>query len=98
MGGADDAPRARPRIRANRPESGRSRTAHRSLFPSARSWTLRMIRKATRADYPRMSEIRLAVHENRLGNPGRIAPVVDWLFEHSTFWVWDEDGAIQGFS
>jgi len=57
-----------------------------------------MIRKATRADYPRMSEIRFAVRENQLANPSRIAPVVDWLFEHSIFWVWEEDGAIQGFS
>jgi GNAT superfamily N-acetyltransferase len=57
-----------------------------------------MIRKATRADYPRMSEIRFAVRENRLSKPDSIGPVVDWLFENSVFWVWQEDGAIQGFS
>ena len=57
-----------------------------------------MIRKATRADYPRISEIRFAVRENRLSNPTSIGPVVDWLFENSTFWVWEKDGAIQGFS
>jgi GNAT superfamily N-acetyltransferase len=57
-----------------------------------------MIRKATRADYPRISEIRFTVRENRLSNPASIGPVVDWLFENSTFWVWEEDGAIQGFS
>jgi GNAT superfamily N-acetyltransferase len=57
-----------------------------------------MIRKATRADYPRMSEIRFAVRENQLWNPAAIGPTVDWLFEHSTFWVWEENDAIQGFS
>jgi GNAT superfamily N-acetyltransferase len=57
-----------------------------------------MIRKATRADYPRISEIRLAVRENRLSNPDAIGSAVDWIFDHSTFWVWEQDGAIQGFS
>jgi GNAT superfamily N-acetyltransferase len=57
-----------------------------------------MIRRATRADYPRISEIRFAVGENRLSNPALIGPVVDWIFDNSAFWVWEEDGAIQGFS
>jgi len=57
-----------------------------------------VIRKATRADLPRISEIRFAVRENRLSNPASIGPVVDWLFDNSTFWVWEGDGAIQGFS
>jgi GNAT superfamily N-acetyltransferase len=57
-----------------------------------------MIRKATRADYPRISEIRFAVRENRPSNPAAIESLVDWLFDNSTFWVWEEDGAIQGFS
>jgi GNAT superfamily N-acetyltransferase len=57
-----------------------------------------MIRKATRADYPRISEIRLTVRENRLSKPDSIEPLVDWLFDNSTFWVWEEDGTIQGFS
>jgi GNAT superfamily N-acetyltransferase len=57
-----------------------------------------MIRKATRADYPRISEIRLAVRENRLSKPDSIGPLVNWLFDNSTFWVWEEDGTIQGFS
>jgi GNAT superfamily N-acetyltransferase len=57
-----------------------------------------VIRKATRADYPRISEIRFAVRENQLSNPDAIASAVDWLFDNSTFWVWEEDGAIQGFS
>src|SRR5262245_48970474 len=57
-----------------------------------------MIRKATRADYPRISEIRFAVRENELSNPEAIGPTVEWIFDHSTFWVWEEGGAIQGFS
>jgi GNAT superfamily N-acetyltransferase len=60
-----------------------------------------MIREATRADGPRISEIRLAVRENRPANAAVIAVIaelVDWLFDNSTIWVWEEDGAIQGFS
>jgi GNAT superfamily N-acetyltransferase len=57
-----------------------------------------MIRKATRADRPRILEIRFAVRENRPSNPALIEPLVDWLFDNSTFWVWEEDSAIQGFS
>jgi GNAT superfamily N-acetyltransferase len=60
-----------------------------------------VIRKATRADAPRISEIRFAVRENRPANAAVIAVIaklVDWLFDNSTIWVWDEDGAVQGFS
>jgi GNAT superfamily N-acetyltransferase len=57
-----------------------------------------MIRKATRADRGRISEIRFAVRENRPSNPALIETLVNWLFDHSIFWVWEEDGAIQGFS
>jgi GNAT superfamily N-acetyltransferase len=57
-----------------------------------------MIRKATRADRPRISEIRFAVRENRASNPALIESLTDSLFDNSTFWVWEEDGAIQGFS
>ena len=57
-----------------------------------------MIRRATRPDRLRISEIRFAVRENRPSNPALIEPLVDWLFDNSTFWVWEEDGAVQGFS
>jgi hypothetical protein len=57
-----------------------------------------MIRKATRADRPRISEIRFAVRENRPSNPAVVEALVDWLFDNSTIWVWVEHGAIQGFS
>jgi GNAT superfamily N-acetyltransferase len=38
------------------------------------------------------------VRENRPSNPALIERLVDWLFDNSTFWVWEEDGPIQGFS
>jgi GNAT superfamily N-acetyltransferase len=59
-----------------------------------------MIRKATRADYPRISEVRLSVQENRLSKSKyeSVERYANWIFDNSTFWVWEEDGAIQGFS
>ena len=65
-----------------------------------RGATHTMIRKATRADHPRISEVRSAVHENRLrdSQSESVGLVANWLFDNSTFWVWEEDGAIQGFS
>ena len=59
-----------------------------------------MIRKAARADHPRISEIRLSVRENRLSKSkyDLVEAVADWIFDNSTFWAWEEDGAIQGFS
>jgi GNAT superfamily N-acetyltransferase len=60
-----------------------------------------MIRKATHADRPRISEIRFAVRENQPSNAAVVAVIaklVDWLLDNSTIWVWEEDGAIQGFS
>ena len=59
-----------------------------------------MIRKATRADRPRISEVRLAVRENQLSaaSAGKVETTADWIFENAAFWVWEEAGAIQGFS
>ena len=57
-----------------------------------------MIRKATTADRPRITDVRLAVRENRLGNPAKVAETARWIYENSTFWVWEEGGAVQGFS
>jgi GNAT superfamily N-acetyltransferase len=60
-----------------------------------------MIRRARRADQRRIYEIRFAVAENRPSDAAVIAGIaklVDWLFDHSTIWAWEEDGAIQGFS
>jgi len=59
-----------------------------------------MIRKATLADRPRISEVRLAVHENMLspGSVSKVETTSDWIFANATFWVWEEAGAVQGFS
>jgi GNAT superfamily N-acetyltransferase len=59
-----------------------------------------MIRKATRTDYRGISEIRLSVRENRLSKSkyGSVERAVNWIFDNSIFWVWEEDGVVQGFS
>jgi GNAT superfamily N-acetyltransferase len=59
-----------------------------------------MIRKATLADRPRISEVRLAVRENRLSQASvaKVDTTADWIFANAAFWVWEQDGAIQGFS
>jgi GNAT superfamily N-acetyltransferase len=58
-----------------------------------------MIRKATREDIPRLFEIRNAVEENRLQQP-ELVTVADcaWFIDNAAFWLWIEDGDIQGFS
>ena len=59
-----------------------------------------MIRHALTADRPRISEVRNAVRENRLG-PSKVSTVADtahWIYDNGTFWVWEEDGAVQGFA
>jgi GNAT superfamily N-acetyltransferase len=59
-----------------------------------------MIRKAVRADHPRITEIRLSVRENELAKSkyAAVDRTADWIFDNAAFWVWEEDGAIQGFS
>lgn len=59
-----------------------------------------MLRKATLADRPRITEVRLAVRENRLSaaSQTKVDRTADWIFENGTFWVWEEAGAVQGFS
>jgi GNAT superfamily N-acetyltransferase len=59
-----------------------------------------MIRKATIADHPRITEVRHAVRENRLSpaNVQKVEEVARWIYQHGTFWVWEEDGAVQGFA
>ncbi len=59
-----------------------------------------MIRKAVVADRPRITEVRNAVRENRL-SPANVAKVGDtarWIHDNGTFWVWEEEGAVQGFA
>jgi GNAT superfamily N-acetyltransferase len=57
-------------------------------------------RRATLADIPAMSRIRLAVRENALSNPARIteAMYVDYLDALGRGWVAEEAGEIIGFS
>lgn len=59
-----------------------------------------MIRKATLADRPRITEVRLAVRENQLraSSVSKVETTADWIFDNATFWVWEEGGAVQGFS
>lgn len=59
-----------------------------------------MIRKATIADRARIAEVRLAVRENRLSQASvaRVDRTADWIFDNAAFWVWEEDGAVQGFA
>ncbi|MBL8569265.1 MAG: GNAT family N-acetyltransferase [Phreatobacter sp.] len=57
-----------------------------------------MIRVATRADLPRISAIRMAVRENVLSRPEKITATVEHLIDRDGFWVFEEAGAILGFS
>ena len=59
-----------------------------------------MIRKATSVDRPRISEVRLAVRETQLSatSVSKVEATSDWIFDNATFWVWEEAGAVQGFS
>lgn len=57
-----------------------------------------VIRTATRADLKRIGEIRMAVRENRLSHPERIAADVAWLIDDDGFLVFEVDGRIQGFA
>lgn len=57
-----------------------------------------MIRVATRADLPRISEIRLTVRENVLSRPDKIVDAVQYLIDRDAFWVFEDDGHIHGFS
>ncbi len=56
------------------------------------------IRAAVLADIPELMRIRLSVRENRF-NPARVSPAdVVWFVENGPVWVWEEAGAILGFS
>ena len=57
------------------------------------------IRRARHDERDRITEIRFAVQENRLGNPALVtAEDYAWFTEHPGIWVWEEDGQIQGFA
>jgi GNAT superfamily N-acetyltransferase len=58
-----------------------------------------MIRIAVAEDVPRIREIRDAVKENRLSHPDVVtAADIRRYLDAGEMWVWDEGGAIMGFS
>ena len=59
-----------------------------------------LLRRATHADIPAMSRIRLSVTENALRDPTRITVAMyeDFLETSGRGWVAEADGAIVGFS
>jgi GNAT superfamily N-acetyltransferase len=57
------------------------------------------IRRARLEERDSISEIRFAVHENKLGDPAAVTDAdYRWFTEHPGIWVWEEDGRILGFS
>jgi GNAT superfamily N-acetyltransferase len=58
-----------------------------------------IIRKATRADQPRVHAIRMAVTENVLSDPSKVTDAeVDWYREQAIFLVAEVDGDVAGFT
>lgn len=64
------------------------------------SYTALAFRRATCADIPAMSRIRLAVLENRLRDPSRVTPQMyeDFLERDGRGWVAQVDGVTVAFS
>jgi GNAT superfamily N-acetyltransferase len=57
------------------------------------------IRRARRQDHARVTEIRNSVTENVLGDPSRVTVEhYNWFCDNPGVWLWEEDGAILGFS
>ena len=58
-----------------------------------------MLRRATPDDVPRIAEIRDSVRENILSDPALVTPAdIAWFLENGPIWVWDDNGAVAGFS
>jgi GNAT superfamily N-acetyltransferase len=59
-----------------------------------------MIRPATRADIPRLFQIRDGVRENRLTAPGAVTEAdAERFIDAGSLWVWQEpDGHVAGFA
>src|SRR4029077_21034286 len=57
------------------------------------------LRKATKLDLPRISEVRHGTAENRLEDPSLVTPAeVDWYLNEAIFLVSEDDAEIQGFA
>lgn len=57
------------------------------------------LRAATRADLPRIHEVRHGTAENRLTNPALVTnQEVDWYLDHAIFLVSEDEAAVQGFA
>jgi GNAT superfamily N-acetyltransferase len=57
------------------------------------------IRRAVQGDVSRIMEIRHSVRENRLSDPNLVTAADCAAFiARSEIWVWEEDGAVQGFA
>jgi GNAT superfamily N-acetyltransferase len=57
------------------------------------------IRRAVQDDVSRIMEIRQSVRENRLSDPNLVTAADCAAFiARSEIWVWEEDGAVQGFA
>ena len=56
------------------------------------------IRRAVQTDVPRIMEIRHSLRENRLSDPDLVTADCETFIERSEIWVWEEDGAVQGFA
>ena len=57
------------------------------------------LRSATRADLPRIYEVRHGTVENRLGDPNSVTDAeVAWYMDHAIFLVSEDDRGLQGFT
>jgi len=57
-----------------------------------------MIRRACTNDIPVLMRIRSVVRENVLSNPSKVpAAAYQAFIDHSTIWLWEEDGRVLGF-
>jgi GNAT superfamily N-acetyltransferase len=57
------------------------------------------LRAATRADLPRIHEVRHGTAENRLSNPALVTDEeVAWYMDHAIFLVSEDATAVQGFA
>ena len=57
------------------------------------------LRPATRADLPRIHEVRHGTAENRLTDPSLVTDEeVFWYMDHGVFLVAEDEGGVQGFT